>query len=194
MPLQGSGAISISQIRTELINVNASYSLRTLSSAAGKSTPDAMSEFYGYSACPPNGTFYTSFCQNNPNSGLAHDLYYTYHNGSCGYYNTFIESQSQSCGYLPDGSICSSTCTSGGDLCIQESAYGGCYPWAAGPYYCYGPHGDASNPSANQILFDTCYTLVQAYCFYYGNYRIHQYTNNITNNTFYRYITDYSCP
>jgi hypothetical protein len=48
MPLQGSGPISISQIRTELGNV--SYSLRTLSSAAGKSTPDAMSEFYGYSS------------------------------------------------------------------------------------------------------------------------------------------------
>ena len=47
MPLQSSGAISISQIRTEL--GSSSYSLRTLSAAAGKSTPDAMSEFYGYS-------------------------------------------------------------------------------------------------------------------------------------------------
>ena len=48
MALQASGAISISQIRTEL--GSGSYSLRTLSAAAGKSTPDAMSEFYGYSA------------------------------------------------------------------------------------------------------------------------------------------------
>jgi|LakMenEpi03Aug12_release.lakeMendotaPanAssembly.Ray.scaffolds.fasta_scaffold196955_1 hypothetical protein len=48
MPLQASGPISISQIRTELGNV--SYSLRTLSAAAGKATPDAMSEFYGYSS------------------------------------------------------------------------------------------------------------------------------------------------
>jgi hypothetical protein len=48
MPLPSSGAISISQIRTEL--GTSSGSLRTLSSIAGKSTPDAMSEFYGYSA------------------------------------------------------------------------------------------------------------------------------------------------
>ena len=47
MALQSSGAISISQIRTEL--GSGSGSLRTLSSLAGKSTPDAMSEFYGYS-------------------------------------------------------------------------------------------------------------------------------------------------
>jgi hypothetical protein len=47
MALQTSGAISISQIKTELSS--ASNSLRTLSSLAGKSTPDAMSEFYGYS-------------------------------------------------------------------------------------------------------------------------------------------------
>jgi hypothetical protein len=48
MPLQSSGAISISQIRTEL--ASGSYSLRTLSAAAGKSVPDSMSEFYGYSS------------------------------------------------------------------------------------------------------------------------------------------------
>jgi len=46
MPLQGSGAISISQINAEL---NAcTYSLRDLSALAGKSTPDNMSEFYNY--------------------------------------------------------------------------------------------------------------------------------------------------
>lgn len=48
MALQTSGAISISQIKTEL--GSSSNSLRTLSAAAGKSAPDAMSEFYGYSA------------------------------------------------------------------------------------------------------------------------------------------------
>jgi len=48
MALQSSGAISISQIKTEL--GSASNSLRTLSSQAGKSTPDAMSEFYGYAS------------------------------------------------------------------------------------------------------------------------------------------------
>lgn len=48
MALQSSGAISVGQIRTEL--GSSSGSIRTLSAAAGKSTPDAMSEFYGYSA------------------------------------------------------------------------------------------------------------------------------------------------
>lgn len=48
MALQSSGQISISDIQTELSNT--SGSLRTLSAAAGKSTPDAMSEFYGYSS------------------------------------------------------------------------------------------------------------------------------------------------
>ncbi len=46
MALQSSGAISISDIKTEL--GSSSNSLRTLSAAAGFSTPDAMSEFYGY--------------------------------------------------------------------------------------------------------------------------------------------------
>jgi len=50
MALQGSGPISISQIRTELIGSTTSYSLRTLSAAASKAAPDAMSEFYGFSA------------------------------------------------------------------------------------------------------------------------------------------------
>lgn len=49
MALQGSGAISITQIRSEL--GESSYSLRSLSASAtpAKGTPDAMSEFYGYS-------------------------------------------------------------------------------------------------------------------------------------------------
>lgn len=47
MALPTSGPISISQIKTEL--GSGSNSLRALSAAAGKSTPDAMSEFYGYS-------------------------------------------------------------------------------------------------------------------------------------------------
>ena len=46
MALPGPGnPLSISQIRTEL--GSSSGSLRTLSAAAGKSTPDAISEFYG---------------------------------------------------------------------------------------------------------------------------------------------------
>lgn len=50
MALQGSGTISIDNIRTELGQAQANSSLRSLSALAGKSSPDAMSEFYGYSA------------------------------------------------------------------------------------------------------------------------------------------------
>jgi hypothetical protein len=51
MALQSSGAIKISEIKAELDS--SSNSLRALSDAAGFSTPDAMSEFYGFSAGPP---------------------------------------------------------------------------------------------------------------------------------------------
>ena len=48
MALPSSGQISISQIRSELGTSNGS--LRYLSSLAGFSTPDAMSEFYSYTS------------------------------------------------------------------------------------------------------------------------------------------------
>ena len=48
MALPSSGTLSIGDIRTEL--GSSSGSLRTLSGLAGFSTPDAISEFYGYSA------------------------------------------------------------------------------------------------------------------------------------------------
>jgi len=48
MALPSSGALSISQIKTEL--GSASNSLRTLSGLAGFATPDSISEFYGYSS------------------------------------------------------------------------------------------------------------------------------------------------
>jgi hypothetical protein len=51
MALQTSGPISISNIKAELGST--SNSLRALSAAAGKSTPDAMSEFYGYASYTP---------------------------------------------------------------------------------------------------------------------------------------------
>lgn len=51
MALPSSGPLSINNIRTEL--GISSGSLRTLSSTAGKSTPDSISEFYGYSSAPP---------------------------------------------------------------------------------------------------------------------------------------------
>jgi len=71
MALQSSGAISISQIKTEL--GSSSNSLRTLSAAAGKGTPDAMSEFYGYSSyTPPN---YVSGASSISGGGTASNPY-----------------------------------------------------------------------------------------------------------------------
>jgi hypothetical protein len=67
MALPTSGPISISQIKAEL--GSGSNSLRTLSAAAGKSTPDAMSEFYGYS--PPATCTNTSFGFNRTNYNTA---------------------------------------------------------------------------------------------------------------------------
>lgn len=46
MPLPTTGSLSISQIKTEL--GSSSNSLRALSALAGFSTPDSISEFYGY--------------------------------------------------------------------------------------------------------------------------------------------------
>lgn len=48
MPLQTTGPISITNIRTELAQPQGNNSLRSLSALAGKAAPDAMSEFYGY--------------------------------------------------------------------------------------------------------------------------------------------------
>ena len=59
MPLQSSGEISIDDIRTEIGTTDGS--LRSLSNTAGKSTPDAMSEFYGYShSSVSSATYYFS--------------------------------------------------------------------------------------------------------------------------------------
>lgn len=53
MALPSSGPLSISQIRDEEVNNGgfaSTYSLYQLSINAGKASPDAISEFYGYSA------------------------------------------------------------------------------------------------------------------------------------------------
>jgi hypothetical protein len=58
MALPSSGPLSLSAIRNEEVNVGglpSSYSLRTLSSQVGKTTPDSISEFYGYSAIVTSG-------------------------------------------------------------------------------------------------------------------------------------------
>lgn len=52
MALPPSGALSFSAIGAALCTpITAPYSLRAMSLAAGKTTPDSVSEFYGYS-CP----------------------------------------------------------------------------------------------------------------------------------------------
>jgi hypothetical protein len=57
MALQSSGQISINDIKTEL--GSSSGSLATLSTAAGKSAPHAISEFYGY-ASYTNSHYYSN--------------------------------------------------------------------------------------------------------------------------------------
>lgn len=49
MALPSSGQLSLNDIRAELSAASTNVSLRSMSSTAGKSTPDAVSEFYGYS-------------------------------------------------------------------------------------------------------------------------------------------------
>ena len=49
MALPSSGPLSFNQIRTELGLSQSNSSLRSMSSNAGKSSPDAVSEFYGFS-------------------------------------------------------------------------------------------------------------------------------------------------
>lgn len=49
MSLPASGTISIDNIRTELQEAQGNNSLNALSEKVGFSTPDAMSEFHGYS-------------------------------------------------------------------------------------------------------------------------------------------------
>jgi hypothetical protein len=77
MALPSSGPISISQIQTELSNGN--NSLRALSAAVGFSTPDAMSEFYGYSAATQYYAYYVTVytCY----YGSCYDSMYTPLNG-----------------------------------------------------------------------------------------------------------------
>jgi len=66
MALQGSGQISINDIYNEMVNggqyeVGGERSLGALSTAAGKSAPHEMSDFYGYNAGGGAAT-YTASC------------------------------------------------------------------------------------------------------------------------------------
>jgi hypothetical protein len=83
MALPSSGPLSIDDIRTEL--GSSSGSLRTLSAAAGKSTPDAISEFYSYSSFTPSDNFKVIS-----------------YSGSWDHYNQVGGAQNISTGFRPD--------------------------------------------------------------------------------------------
>jgi hypothetical protein len=78
MALQTSGPIAISSIAAEIGVSN--YSLRYLSSLAGFSTPDAMSEFYGYSAAEPtiyfDGQMIFSYTAPTPTNAFLYAINY----------------------------------------------------------------------------------------------------------------------
>ena len=83
MPLPSSGPLGIGAIRTELGTSNGS--LRYLSGLAGFSTPDAMSEFYGYAAGGANIIMDLNIDNFLPGSnyvsvGVDGDYYYSYDN------------------------------------------------------------------------------------------------------------------
>jgi hypothetical protein len=102
MPLQTSGPISIENIRNQIGLRPQDYGSRSLvylSEYVGFTAPHAMSDFYGYPPYPPYGTFYTSYC-----SGCT--LYFTYHDGSGGYYDSIQEYNSQICGCSPNAYYC----------------------------------------------------------------------------------------
>lgn len=75
MALPGSGQISFSQIATEL-GASTPYSLRSMSSEAGFSTPDNVSDFYSYDA---GGGGLTEFYITNAAGGPYDSCY-----GNCG--------------------------------------------------------------------------------------------------------------
>ena len=59
MALPSSGEISLNDIAAELA-LTPPFSLRSMSAAAGFSSPDAISDFYGYSAVVPSSYFVVS--------------------------------------------------------------------------------------------------------------------------------------
>lgn len=81
MTLPSSGALSINQIRTEMNTT--SGSLRTLSSLAGFSTPDKISDFYGFSNYyKPNLICYTDpYVTTNYSPNITSCTIYSTYNG-----------------------------------------------------------------------------------------------------------------
>ena len=62
MALPSSGVLSLGDIATEQAISLSNISLRSMSAAAGKSTPDSVSEFYGYTAY----TYYAYYYAGDP--------------------------------------------------------------------------------------------------------------------------------
>ena len=124
MALQSSGAISISQIKTEL--GSSSYSLRTLSAAAGKSTPDAMSEFYGYSASSwPSGVVARYDIGNGSSySGSGNTVY-----DLSGYGHTMTLANTT---YVANSGnpYMNHTSSSGASIAADSNLYGSDFTWA----------------------------------------------------------------
>lgn len=80
MALPGSGALSFSAIAGELGVSLSNVSLRSMSSTAGKSTPDSVSEFYGYSNL--TYTYHATWAADDPCNYDYWDIY----SGSNGLY------------------------------------------------------------------------------------------------------------
>ena len=83
MALPGSGQLSLGDIAGEL-GVDPPLSLRSMSNSAGFSTPDAVSEFYGYSGAVTY-TYHANYTAYGPCSYDSWDIYY----GSDGVYYRF---------------------------------------------------------------------------------------------------------
>ena len=82
MALQLSGQISLNDIKTEVGAGSTNVSLRSMSATAGKSVPDAVSEFYGYSHVTYQ-IWYHGDAVGKPVFGCEEDLNTTvYHTGT----------------------------------------------------------------------------------------------------------------
>ena len=85
MALAASGQISINDIRNEIGTTDGS--LRALSSLAGKSTPDSLSEFYSYDAF----SYYATWQSDAPCIGTYYDIYLRANGKYYAYGATFVE-------------------------------------------------------------------------------------------------------
>jgi hypothetical protein len=86
MALPSSGQLSFSAIAGELSVSLSNVSLRSMSSTAGFSTPDSVSEFYGYSASSVTYTYYSYYAAGDPCNYEYYDIY----EGSDGIYYIYL--------------------------------------------------------------------------------------------------------